>query len=61
MSIETCKLCGKDSTPWFHINGHICGSCYHNSKINLLKDYRFYLAGFIGAAIYHFIKFLIGI
>ena len=25
-------LCNKDSTPWFHINGHICQDCYENSR-----------------------------
>lgn len=28
MSTEDCKLCEKPSTPWFHINGHICQDCY---------------------------------
>lgn len=27
MSLETCKLCNKDATPWIHINGHICQNC----------------------------------
>ena len=32
MSTEECKLCGKDSTPWAMINGHICGDCYSRDK-----------------------------
>jgi len=32
MSMEICKLCNQDSTPWFHINGHICEDCYHNCR-----------------------------
>jgi hypothetical protein len=31
MSTEICKLCNQESTPWFHINGHICQDCYQNS------------------------------
>ena len=34
MSLEPCKLCSKESTPWMHINGHICQDCYENSKGN---------------------------
>ena len=34
MSIETCKLCNIDSTPWVHINGHICQDCYESRKRN---------------------------
>ena len=32
MSTEPCKLCNQDSTPWVHINGHICEQCYANTK-----------------------------
>lgn len=32
MSMEICHLCKQDSTPWFHINGHICQDCYLNCK-----------------------------
>lgn len=32
MSTEICQLCNTESTPWKHINGHICEDCYHNSK-----------------------------
>lgn len=32
MSLEVCKLCNQDSTPWFYIHGHICEQCYANSK-----------------------------
>lgn len=32
MSIENCELCNKESTPWVHVNGHICEDCYHHSK-----------------------------
>ena len=32
MSTENCKLCNQDSTPWVHINGHICEDCYANTK-----------------------------
>ncbi len=28
MSMENCPICKEDSTPWFHINGHICEACY---------------------------------
>lgn len=31
MSTEQCKLCGEDGTPYYHINGHICESCYFSS------------------------------
>jgi hypothetical protein len=37
--MEECKLCGKDSTPWFHINGHICQDCYYRDRwINVEED-----------------------
>jgi hypothetical protein len=32
MSLEPCKLCNQDSTPWVHINGHICEDCYIRPK-----------------------------
>jgi hypothetical protein len=32
MSTEICKLCEQESTPWFHINGHICDACYYAAK-----------------------------
>lgn len=32
MSTEICQLCNTESTPWTHINGHICEDCYFNSK-----------------------------
>jgi len=32
MSLEPCKLCNQESTPWIHINGHICEDCYANTK-----------------------------
>jgi uncharacterized protein DUF551 len=32
MSTETCKICEKECTPWFHINGHICFDCYHSAR-----------------------------
>lgn len=35
MSLEICKLCNQDSTPFFHINGHICHDCYVNSQQTL--------------------------
>lgn len=34
MSLEPCYICCKDSTPWFHIDGHICQDCYENSQGN---------------------------
>jgi len=27
MSLETCQICSKDSTPWKYIDGHICADC----------------------------------
>lgn len=38
MSMELCKLCNQDSTPWFHINGHICEDCYYRDKWISVKD-----------------------
>lgn len=32
MSTEICKICEEESTPWFHINGHICDACYCAAK-----------------------------
>lgn len=32
MTLETCKLCNQDTTPWVHVNGHICQDCYANTK-----------------------------
>lgn len=29
MSTEPCKICHEDSTPYYHINGHICEACYY--------------------------------
>lgn len=30
MSLEICKLCDKEATPWFYVpgSGHICQDCY---------------------------------
>jgi len=36
--MEVCKLCEKESTPWFHINGHICQDCYYRDKWISVKD-----------------------
>ncbi len=38
MSMEVCKLCEKESTPWFHINGHICQDCYYRDRWISVKD-----------------------
>lgn len=38
MSMEECKLCGQDATPWFHINGHICQDCYYRDRWISVKD-----------------------
>ena len=43
MSMEQCKLCEQEGTPWYFINGHICENCYY--KINptveqLIKIYQ---------------------
>jgi hypothetical protein len=27
MSTEECKICKSESTPWVHINGHVCQDC----------------------------------
>lgn len=32
MSTEDCKLCGEESTPWYHINGHVCQDCHAISR-----------------------------
>ena len=32
MSLEPCQICKKDSTPWVHINGHICEDCAKPDK-----------------------------
>lgn len=32
MSMEECKLCGVECTPWTKINGHICIDCSHLDK-----------------------------
>lgn len=42
MSLEICKKCNKESTPWcYHaeLDGHICESC-HNSLIHNPKPQR---------------------
>lgn len=34
MSIEICKICQNESTPYFHVNGHICEDCYYGALEN---------------------------
>ena len=38
MSIEICKLCDQESTPWHYVHGHICDSCYHYGRQGLVMN-----------------------
>lgn len=33
MSIEICRLCNEEATPWYAVKGgHICDACYYDIK-----------------------------
>lgn len=38
MSLELCQICNEDSTPWKHINGHVCQDCYYKDKWISVKN-----------------------
>jgi hypothetical protein len=66
MSMEICNLCGDESTPWFHIDGHICSNCFYNYKIKksqkksksfLYKKKYMYIFGYIFSLLFLLLHF----
>lgn len=54
MNLETCKICNRDQTPSYHINGHnICQSCLNNAGLGTQNERALFLLGYAFGAIDH--------